>query len=104
VASVSGEAFDLVSNAVGLIAVILLAQPALYAARYGRLATRLRNLTPIDDSPEARLIHDRAELELEDQGKVWGPSLNFSLLAGTVLAGLSYLIAILKLFVPGAHS
>lgn len=100
----SGESFDLVSNAVGLIAVILLALPALYAAKFGRLATRLRNLAPLDDSPEARNMHERARQELEDQRNAWGPSLNFSLLTGTVLAGLSYAIGILKLFVATGHS
>lgn len=95
----SGESFDFVSNVVGLIAVILLALPALYAAKFGRLATRLRNLAPLDDSPEARNMHERAKRDLEDQRNAWGPSLNFSLLAGTFLAGLSYAIAILKLFV-----
>ena len=44
-------------------------------------------------------MHERAKRDLEDQRNAWGPSLNFSLLAGTFLAGLSYAIAILKLFV-----
>lgn len=100
----SGDSFDMLSNGAGLIAVVLLALPALYAAKFGRLATQLRNLPPLDDTQRSREMHERARREIEDQRNAWGSSLNFSLLTGTVLAGLSYAIAILKLFVLNGHS
>jgi hypothetical protein len=101
---VSGESFDMLSNAVGLIAVILLALPALYAARFGRLAVQLRNLPALDKTQASIDMHETARRKVEDQRNAWDPSLNSSLLAGTVLAGLSYAIAILKLFVLKGHS
>jgi hypothetical protein len=95
----SEAGLDLISNLVGLLGVGLLALPAMYAARFGRLATRLRNLPPLDGTPEAEARHARAGRELEDQRNAWSPGLNFALLAGTALTALSYVVAILKVFV-----
>jgi hypothetical protein len=96
---VSKEALDLWVNVLGLVGVALLSWPALYAARLARLAVKLRTMRPIDDTQDARDIHDRVKSDLEDLRAGWSDGLNFCLLAGTGLTVLSYLVGVLKFFV-----
>jgi hypothetical protein len=90
---------DLWVNATGLLGVALLSWPALYAAKLGRLAAKLRKLPPIDATQRAREIHDQVKRDLEEQRAGWSDGLNFCLLAGTGLTVLSYVIAIVEYFV-----
>jgi hypothetical protein len=87
---------DLAINLAGLIGVALLAVPALYASKYGRLVARLSALAPVSEDQEARVAHEAALDALKEHQGHWSRSMSVCLIAGTALGGLAYLLGILK--------
>ncbi len=88
---------DIAVNLLGLIGVLLLAAPALYAAKYGMLAARLKTAGPIDpNNAEAKKIHDDTLQAIAEHQSEWTSLLSGCLKGGTLLAGLSYLLGLAK--------
>ncbi len=88
---------DVAINAIGLLGVLLLAAPAVYANKYGRLIARLKSAGPIDPiDPRAQEIHGNALKALEDHRGNWTPALSRCLIGGTSLAAFSYVLGLIK--------
>jgi hypothetical protein len=88
---------DIAVNFLGLVGVLLLAGPAFYAAKYGRLAARARASGPIDPkNAELVKIHENALLGLSEHQSSWTPALSRCLIGGTLCAGFSYVLALMK--------
>lgn len=76
----------------GLVGVLLLAIPAFHAARYGALLAKLQNASDSRDlAPKA---YDEAAAALARQRDSWKPWKSCCLRIGTVLAVLSYGLAL----------
>ena len=88
------DVWDLAINLIGLVSVLAVSVPALYANRYGRLLYKLAKL----DSRSAALKIARAGLEadLQKQRDRWSWKNSVLLLGGTILAGLSYGLGVAK--------
>jgi hypothetical protein len=87
---------DTVINLTGLIGVACLAVPAWYANKYGRLLARLHSSrTPYGGNAgrTLRLAAAHALRQLQDEWTPWKGGL---LIVGTMLAGISYLLALVK--------
>ncbi|UYN97595.1 MAG: hypothetical protein KIT25_11935 [Enhydrobacter sp.] len=85
---------DVAANALGFLGVVLLAFPAFYAARYGVLVAKLAKIAPFD--PLLRDKHKEAIEGLRNAQSEWGPGLSWCLRIGTVLAGGSYFLQLVK--------
>jgi nicotinamide riboside transporter PnuC len=81
------------AQALGLLSVLLLAVPAFYAARYGKLLTNLYAAAGSrQHAPEA---FDEAARALTERRDSWTPRKAWCLRLGTMLAALSYLVALI---------
>lgn len=90
--------FDLVINGIGLLGVALLAIPALFANSYGRLMAKITKLDgpTITGNPALRRVRrDLVSAIRRKQGE-WTPWKSGLLVGGTALAGLSYLLGMIK--------
>jgi hypothetical protein len=90
--------FDLIINCIGLLGVVLLAIPALFVNSYGRMLAKLAKLdgpTVMQNPALQRARRDLAAAIHRKQGD-WTPLKGGLLVGGTALAGLSYLLGIIK--------
>ncbi len=85
---------DTAANLLGLVGVALLAFPAFYAAKYGSLIVQVKNIDPVD--VRLKETHERAIKRLADHQGEWRPALSWCLRIGTLFAGASYLIMLMK--------
>ena len=92
--TLTARQWDVLINAVGLSGILLLAVPAFYANRYGRLLARIGTGEP--SSPDLKVKHAQLLKELKQLQESWTPWKGSALIWGTALAGLSYLLGILK--------
>lgn len=83
---------NIAAQLLGLLSVSLLAIPALYVARYGKLLANLRSAAATRDL--ASEAYDIAASELANMRDSWTPFKGFCLRAGTVSAFLSYSFAL----------
>lgn len=83
---------NLAVQALGLLSVVLLAVPALHAARYARLLSRLHRI-PRSRGTVGQAAIEQARASLQAQRDSWTRLKGFCLLAGTLCAGLSYALA-----------
>jgi hypothetical protein len=86
--------WDMLINAVGLAGIMLLAIPAFYANAYARLLARIGTNEP--RSPDLREKHSQLLKELRELQESWTPWKGNALIWGTILAGLSYGLGIIK--------
>jgi hypothetical protein len=86
--------WDVLINAVGLAGILLLAIPAFYANRYGRLLARIGQDEPT--SPDLKAKHDQLTKELKELQENWTPCKGNALILGTLLTGLSNLLGLIK--------
>jgi hypothetical protein len=91
-----GVAMSIVSDALGLLGVLLLAVPVFYASSYARLLARARRTRPRYEDPDVAADRAAAIRELEQIRDQWVPWKSYCLIAGTFLAGLSYLLPLLE--------
>lgn len=89
---------DTVGNILGLIGIILLSVPAFYANKYANLIYRVRRSQPNYEDPTIKSDREKATKQLEAIRDQWTPFKSFCLIAGTILAGLSYLLPLVKAF------
>jgi hypothetical protein len=90
---------DFAANASGLLGVALLAAPAFYAARYGKLAYRARELGPLDNTAAMVEAHNKAVSNLETHQSGWTPWHSYCLVWGTVLSGVNNFLGLIKTFI-----
>jgi hypothetical protein len=97
--AITSGMWDIAVNATGLCAILCLAVPAWHANKYGRLAGRLVRSRTAYQSPTVQQSRRNALASLrhlQNEWTVWKSNL---LIIGTVLAGLSYLLGLLKIAV-----
>jgi hypothetical protein len=105
--------WDLVINSIGLLGIILLSIPLLYANKYARALAKHKEPIPRSGSgrdrvpaperasaayndPEMDIIHAALEQKLESVGVAWTRWKSASLITGTILTILSYVIGVIK--------
>jgi hypothetical protein len=91
---VSGNTWDELISGTGLLGVVLLAVPALHVNRYGRLLAR----TSGGEATSPALQKKRTQLlaKLKHIQESWTFWKGASLIAGTILAGISFVLGLLK--------
>jgi hypothetical protein len=87
---------DLIVSLVGLVSVVCLAVPAWHINKYGRLLARL-SPTKTDYADQAvQQMREQARAALQHLQIRWTAWKSNLLVAGTLLAGASYVIAVVK--------
>ncbi|WP_366653725.1 hypothetical protein [Fodinicurvata sp. EGI_FJ10296] len=87
---------DLIGPGLGLVGVILLSFPAIYAEKYGRLLGRLNKLDKQRFSDAESEAHATALSALADHRDRWTRGKSLCLFAGLAMAVLSYFIALIE--------
>jgi hypothetical protein len=87
---------DLVANGLGLLGVILLSAPVLYANKYARLVVKLRAAGTLGDDERSSKLDSVALEALQEHQTKWTRWKSFCLLLGTTLTGLSYVVGLIK--------
>jgi hypothetical protein len=90
--------WDIIINGIGLLSIACLSVPALHANKYGKLIYRLSTIKGRFADPNINQV--RHELlqnlrELQSQWTAWKGRL---LIGGTILAGVSYVLALMKVY------
>lgn len=83
----------------GLAGIVCLAVPAWHANKYARLVARISGPEIVFSSPAAHTVREEAReslKQLQNQWTVWKSNL---LIAGTILAGSSYIITLVAVIV-----
>ncbi len=90
------DVWDLVINFVGLCGIACLAVPAQHVNKYARAAAKLASSKTTYADPAMQDNRQAAIKSLRDVRDEWQPWKGKLLILGTVLAGLSYAVGILK--------
>ncbi len=94
--NITPATWDTLSNATGLCGILCLAVPAMYANKYGRLIALLATSKTAYESPKVQESRDKALKALSDLQNTWTAWKSNLLIAGTLLAGISYVLGLLK--------
>ena len=92
--------WDLWVNGTGLLGIVLLSIPILYANNYARAIARLNSL-PSDyaNDPEMKEIHDEIQRQLKKLETGWTRWKAAALIGGTIFTILSYVLGLIKAMV-----
>lgn len=88
--------WDIVANLSGLAGIACLAVPAWHANKYGRLVARLNAASSSDLGEDLSGMQRQAIDSLKELQAEWTAWKGNLLIVGTILAGISYAIPLLK--------
>ena len=90
--------WDIVINGIGLVGIACLAVPALHANKYGKLIYRLSTIKGQFADPNINKLRRELLQSLRELQSEWTPWKSRLLIGGTILAGLSYALGLIKVY------